>query len=781
MKKEWKPLINIKEEKIIKMKAHSIKHWIISQSLNHPKRTIIFSLIITALMASGLRFFYIEEDMMKLLPAEMDSRKTWETIKDEFGNTEMIYIAFGNKDKSVFNDKLITDLWDLTEALEAIPEIEEVNNLINMNKLQSEDGYLEVANLVQSRDLNTDQISEIKAYLDKYPKLKLRVVSQNDDYVNIIIKSYNEVALDVVARIIDTAVEELNDYEVFIGGVPYVNGVISTLIRDDVIGLVRIGMLVMILILFFSLRSFPAVLMVLSVIFLSVIAMMGSMGWVLEITGSRRFVFSLINTSMPIILLTIANSDGVHIITKFFKKLRQSGDTQLAVEQTMESLTLPIFLTSITTAAAFLSMIYSPLEVQTGYGVTIAIGIFWALVLSYTLLPSLLVLKKWNLDSKAVRETSFLENVIDRFGKGVLENPKRVLSSGLILVFIGLIGINWLSVEVNMQSFFKKGTTVRETMEFLDREMIGSLDMQFRFEGDMKEPETLAKIERLQNKMEENQEVTTSMSITDAIKQMHRTVMDDDPDYETIPDTRGKVNNLFTLYAMSGDPDDFSSLVDYEYSSGLMTTFMRNMTSSLIIEYVESTHDFIADSLEATDKITVTGMLVVFRDLITLIIRSSAISISISIVLIALIAGFFFKRILWGLLAVVPLTSAVILNFGFMGIFGVNLNHITAILSSIIIGVGVDFAIHYISQYRRLVKQKVSVDVLSREVVDDVGYPIILDALSNMAFGALLFSQFLPIQHMGGLMVFGMISTSIGTLTILATTAELLKHKLIKF
>ena len=762
------------------MKAHSIKHWIISQSLNHPKRTIIFSLIITALMASGLRFFYIEEDMMKLLPAEMDSRKTWETIKDEFGNTEMIYIAFGNKDKSVFNDKLITDLWDLTEALEAIPEIEEVNNLINMNKLQSEDGYLEVANLVQSRDLNTDQISEIKSYLDKYPKLKLRVVSQNDDYVNIIIKSYNDVALDAVARIIDTAVEELNDYEVFIGGVPYVNGVISTLIRDDVIGLVRIGMLVMILILFFSLRSFPAVLMVLSVIFLSVIAMMGSMGWVLEITGSRRFVFSLINTSMPIILLTIANSDGVHIITKFFKKLRQSGDTQLAVEQTMESLTLPIFLTSITTAAAFLSMIYSPLEVQTGYGVTIAIGIFWALVLSYTLLPSLLVLKKWNLDSKAVRETSFLENVIDRFGKGVLENPKRVLSSGLILVFIGLIGINWLSVEVNMQSFFKKGTTVRETMEFLDREMIGSLDMQFRFEGDMKEPETLAKIERLQNKMEENQEVTTSMSIADAIKQMHRTVMDDDPDYETIPDTRGKVNNLFTLYAMSGDPDDFSSLVDYEYSSGLMTTFMRNMTSSLIIEYVESTHDFIADSLEATDKITVTGMLVVFRDLITLIIRSSAISISISIVLIALIAGFFFKRILWGLLAVVPLTSAVILNFGFMGIFGVNLNHITAILSSIIIGVGVDFAIHYISQYRRLVKQKVSVDVLSREVVDDVGYPIILDALSNMAFGALLFSQFLPIQHMGGLMVFGMISTSVGTLTILATTAELLKHKLIK-
>ncbi|HIA23078.1 MAG TPA: hypothetical protein EYN76_01415, partial [Candidatus Marinimicrobia bacterium] len=297
MKKEWKPLINIKEEKKIKMKAHPIKRWIISQSLNHPKRTIIFSLIITALMASGLRFFYIEEDMMKLLPENMESRKTWETIKDEFGNTEMIYIAFGNKDKSVFNDKLIADLWDFKETLESIPEIEEINSMINMNKLQSEDGFLEVEDLVQSRDLNAVQISEIRSYLDKYPELKLRVVSQNNDYVNIIIKSYNDVPSDAVARIIDAAVEELNDYEVFIGGVPYVNGVVSALIREDVAGLVSIGMLIMILILLFSLRSFPAVLMVLSVIFFSLIAMMGSMGWVLEITGSRRFVFSLINTS----------------------------------------------------------------------------------------------------------------------------------------------------------------------------------------------------------------------------------------------------------------------------------------------------------------------------------------------------------------------------------------------------------------------------------------------------------------------------------------------------
>jgi predicted RND superfamily exporter protein len=162
-----------------------------------------------------------------------------------------------------------------------------------------------------------------------------------------------------------------------------------------------------------------------------------------------------------------------------------------------------------------------------------------------------------------------------------------------------------------------------------------------------------------------------------------------------------------------------------------------------------------------------------------MIIKSSIFSISFSLFLIGLLASIFFKRILWGVLAVLPLTSAVIINFGFMGYFGIELSHITAILSSIIIGVGVDFAIHYIAQFRRL-SRTIDETKLSREVVEDVGYPIILDAASNMGFGALLFSAFLPIQYIGGLMVFAMISTSLGTLTVLSALAELLKKKLIE-
>ena len=55
----------------------------------------------------------------------------------------------------------------------------------------------------------------------------------------------------------------------------------------------------------------------------------------------------------------------------------------------------------------------------------------------------------------------------------------------------------------------------------------------------------------------------------------------------------------------------------------------------------------------------------------------------------------------------------------------------------------------------------------------------ILDAASNMGFGALVFSAFVPIQYIGGLMVFAMLSTSLGTLTILSAITELFKKRLI--
>ena len=757
-----------------------IRQWFIGQSLNHSKRTIILSIIATLIMGSGVRFLIIDDDMMKMLPKDLNSKITWDAVQDEFGSTEIIFIAFGREGESVFKPQALADLWSLSEELETLSSVDDVISISTATRIDNIDGFMEIDDLQSAQTLTDAEIDEIKIYLGKNPNIKKQLVSKGEDYLLTIVQPYDDVGLDTFRNDIVTAAEAiLNNYQIHFGGTAYITGSVPQLIREDVQSLIKAGILIMVVILLLNLRSLPGVIMVLMVIGFSLVSMMGFMGWIYSITGSDRFLFALLNTSMPIILLTIANSDGVHVVTKFFREMRVTKDVNTAVATTMDSLLIPIFLTSITTIAAFLTMISSPLEPLVGYGICISVGIGWAWFLSSLMLPAVISLKKWDHESRAIAQASVFEVLIGRLGEVVLKYPKYVFSTGLFLVFFGLAGLYKITVDVNVASFFKPGTEIRDSMDFMDQEMTGTMDLRIRVEGDIKDPDILRKMDSLQVFVEKNNKIAVTYSIADVVKQMHRTVMDDSLKYESIPTSREKVNNLFTMYSMSGDPDDFSAMIDYDYTVGLITALSTVMTTEEVFSFVVSVSNYITTYFNENLNINVTGMIVVIRDMVIMIIQSSSLSILFSLILIGIIASIFFKRILWGFLAVVPLTAAVILNFGLMGHFNVTLNHITAILSSIIIGVGVDFAIHFISQFRRL-SQTVYEDQISREVIKDVGYPIILDAGSNMGFGALLFSAFVPVQYIGGLMVFAMISTSMGTLTLLSSTAELLKHRLIE-
>tara|TARA_B100000749_G_scaffold280884_1_gene279726 strand:+ start:6240 stop:8546 length:2307 start_codon:yes stop_codon:yes gene_type:complete len=758
---------------------HPIRAWFINRALDHPYFNIILSIGLTLTVGSGISFLTIDDDMMAMLPKDLDSRISWDAVQDEFGSTEVVFVAFGRKGRSIVNSESFAALWDVTAALQEQSVIDEVTCITTMSRIDSDDGFMLISDLQPSRELNMLEIERIDHYLNQNPSIRKRVLSRDEEYFNIMVQPLADIPHDVMRNtVVAVGDSVLSDFEVHYGGTAYITGSVPALIRNDISILLRVGLVIMAMILMINLRNLFAVGLVFAVIVQSLIVMVGFMGWMVFLTGSESFHFAIINTSMPIILLTIANSDGVHFITKFFKEIRIRKDTVKALEVTMDSLLVPIFLTSITTIAAFLSLSLAPIEQMMGYGVCISAGIGYAFFLSSTFLPAAIRIKKWNMNSKAISRASMFENMISYFGRLVTSNPRSILAAGTIIAVVGIYGLLWLNVDVNIAGFFKPGTEFRDSIDFIDQEMTGTMDIRVRVEGPIKSPELLKEMTGLQQMLEDNSKVTTSFSIADMVKQMHRVVMDNDPEFEMIPDERDKINNLFTMYSMSGDPDDFSTMVNYDYSVGLVTSLSRVMTTDEIVSTVDKIENYTQD-LKSVEKASVTGMMVVLRDLVYLIVESSIISIVASVLVIGLIASVFFKRILWGVMAIIPLSVAIIINFGFMGLAGISLSHVTALLASIIIGVGVDFAIHYISQYRRLAG-RVEKNNLTRDVIDDVGYPIMLDSASNMAFGALLFSAFLPVQYIGGLMVFAMISTSIGTLTFLAAIAELLKDRLLE-
>ena len=146
-----------------------LRKWFITQSLDYPWRTIIISLIATIYLGSGIRFFIIDDDMMKILPKELDSRISWDVIQEEFGSTEVIFIVFGKQGKSIFTPDALATLWDIAEQLEATNEVEEITSISTATRMDNVDGFMEVDDLQPYRDMMADEVEDVKLYLQKNP------------------------------------------------------------------------------------------------------------------------------------------------------------------------------------------------------------------------------------------------------------------------------------------------------------------------------------------------------------------------------------------------------------------------------------------------------------------------------------------------------------------------------------------------------------------------------------------------------------------------------------
>ena len=414
-----------------------------------------------------------------------------------------------------------------------------------------------------------------------------------------------------------------------------------------------------------------------------------------------------------------------------------------------------------------------------GYGLGISFGIGWAWFLSVTFLPSVMSLIKWDMTSRALTSAGIFERAIHKIGQSILRRPRIVLGTAITLMAEAAIGISMVKVEVNIIKSFKEGSELRASMDFLDDEMYGSSSLAFRVTGDIKDPEVLKGMERIQEQLETESAIGNTISLATVIAKMHRVVMDDSIEYEIIPETRDKVANLLTLYSMSGDPDDFSALVDYDYETGLITASMRTISTTEMVAMVKRLEEALGTDNDAAMVTELSGFPVFLRDFTAILISSSLTSLAISLVLIVILSWIFFRSFAWGVLAVIPLGAAIILAFGLMGWIGIELSHVTALLTSIIIGVGVDFAVHFIAQYRHFKASGMPTEEITQAAIDDVGYPILLNvAAISVGFAALLFSLFAPMNYMGMLVIISMISAAVGTLTMMATLVHIYREKL---
>ena len=143
-------------------------------------------------------------------------------------------------------------------------------------------------------------------------------------------------------------------------------------------------------------------------------------------------------------------------------------------------------------------------------------------------------------------------------------------------------------------------------------------------------------------------------------------------------------------------------------------------------------------------------------------------SILLSLGLVFIIVAATYRSLAAGFYGAVPLGLTVLINFGVMGWTGIKLDIATAMVGSIAIGIGIDYTVHFLANYRLARLESDDTARVTARTLQTGGKAIIYNALSVAAgFLVLAFSRFNPLMFLGVLISLTMLTSSLAAMTVL--------------
>lgn len=698
---------------------------------------IIIPIVITIVSLVLLTKLKINSDLESYFPDDLNSKINSRLIEESFGTGEPLLIIVENDD--ILNEQTLENISELTAYFNLTGNFDDVISLFDMKNIRGEDGMMMVDPLISSIP-KTEQEREMLRESIRNNELTYKTfVSDDFRYALIILKVKKGTDdIEVISMVRQKFDEMGGTDQYYLNGMPYMRVETNEKITRDLLILLPLAMLVMIFFFFLSFREFRGVWLPLSVVIISTVVSMA-------ILPLMNWELTLVGVIIPIMMIAIANNYGVHIIVRYqeFNAEHPNWSMRQIVMKVISVLRKPIVLTGLTTIVGILGLITHILIPARQIGYISSIGIGLALLLSLTFLPALLsILKK----GKIHREFSKTQNgamgtVLDVISKMILQRPKMVIVAFLLLLMITGISITQLKVAADNDKVLPGNHPYNKTIEIANRSFGGTKFLSVMFEGDIQDPLILKRMDHYESELKKIPEVGSVTSLSSVIKIMSKALNDKGtPGYNAIPDTRDAVAQYLLLYSMSGDPDDLESLTNFDYSKALMNIQFHASDMDKLNEVID-----LIKNLQEEDQLNsvLGGYSLTDKEMAESTVKGQIYSLVFAIIAIFLLLVWIFRSPVAGLLGIVPLGFALTATFGLMGILGIELNIVTALLSSISIGVGVDYTIHLFWRLKLEFENRETYPVAIKKTLKITGRGIVINAFSVMlGFSVLWFSSF---------------------------------------
>jgi hypothetical protein len=736
---------------------------------------IILSIVIPVII--GLQIFRaeIDPDLEQYIPSDMPSRINTQAIADIFGGDELLILIFETDD--VLNPETLERIKSIRKELTRMDEVAQVMSIFDVKNLKNEGGMLVTESFLDIMPQSEEEIENLRNDLAENKMAKDVVVSGDFTLATIILSLVPEATANETVHKVETIISENPGKDkVYLGGLPYMNSVISGEIAGDMKRLMIIGLLIMLVMLYVFLRDIRGVLLPFSVVILSIIFSLGF----LPLIGWKMSVITLL---LPVMLIAIANNYGIHLISKYQEISWSDGTISNGklVKKIYSNLKIPIFLTGITTVAGFMSLMTHKMIPARQLGIISSIGIILALTISLLFIPAVLsILKKSNVArSQKNGNKRVLDRLLETVAGFIAAKPLRILIITACVVIVSGAGIFLLKVDTDVEKFFPSKHPVRKSSEIINRVFGGSQNLAVHFSGDIMDPEIMKRIDNYTEDLKNVEGAGNVMSISSVIREISKAMNNPgDEFYDAIPESRDAIAQYFLLYSMNGNPEDLEKLIDFNYENAQIMIRITDGSNATIHSVIDEVHRMTDGD---PNFVRVGGYGYVVAQLAGMVVRGQVSSLLLAFILCAIILSVAFRSGAAGLFGSIPLMVSLVILFGLMGYFGLYLDIATALLSSIMIGVGIDYTIHFLYRYKQERQEGLNAREAVIKTLTTTGRGITFNAVSVMiGFCALPFSSFTPIRFFGFLVIISIFTCLVGALVIIPSLVLVVKPKFLE-
>lgn len=716
--------------------------------------SIVLIVILAFLAAKGGENLTFRGDYKIFFEKEFPQLVAFEEMQRLFNKNDNVSIIVVPEDGDVFSKRSMSLIKELTDAAWKTPLSTRVDSIANYQHTWAEEDDLIVEDLILEVDnIDADTLERSQKVATTEPALVHRLVSPDGKaaVINITVQLPNKpnntdevIEITNYARqLTDSFSERYSDVSFYHTGVILMNYSFATESQKDMGTLVPLMLLIIVVLLAVLLRSLLSMLATIIVLILTVAATMGLGGWF-------GYFLSTGTVNVPIVVMTLAVADCVHLVASMQFFMRHGKSRTEAVEAAMDLNLMPIFITSATTAVGFLTLMFSESPVLSDFGELSALGVMIAFVLSVTLLPALLRVMPVHVKVQPEEH----EGAMEKLSNWVIEHHRKLLPAMAIIMagFSVLLPLNELNDEAT--KYFDKSTSFRQSVDKQEEYISGMSSISWALftkeSNGINDPGFMEALAGFSQWLRKQPEVDHVSTLSDTMKRLNKSMNADKPEYYRLPEDRELTAQYLLMYEMSLPYGlDLNNQLNIDKSSTRVVSTLKNLGSK---EYVALENRAMAWMEEnAPDiRITASSPTLMFAHIGETNMHSMIFSMVAAMFLISCLLIFALRSFRLGAISLIPNVMPAAVGFGIWALISGEINLGLSIVVSMTLGIIVDDTVHFLSKYQRARTDGMDAEAAVRYAFSSVGRALVITTVVLcIGFSLLMMSAFRMNSDMG--------------------------------